>query len=172
MRKATTPLSPWRLGQYFEDVWSGNVRPMDLLRAFLIWIYNTLQQKRRGSQYPYLPGKGSKTPRQTLDLKPGELVQVRSKDEIIDTVDVRLRNRGLSFDREMVRYCGGNYRVLARVNQLIDEKNGKMIKMPNDCIILDKVICVGHLNRMCPRSIYPYWREIWLKRVEGGAPEK
>jgi hypothetical protein len=172
MRKATIPLSPWRLGQYFEDVWSGNVRIVDLIRGFLIWLFNTVQRRRRGRQHPFLPGKGTKTPRQTLDLQPGELVQVRSKDEIIETVDVRLRNRGLSFDREMVRYCGGQYRVLARVSKLINEKDGKMMRVPNDCLILDGVICVGHLNRFCPRSIYPYWREIWLKRVqdEGAQP--
>jgi len=28
------------------------------------------------------------------------------------------------------------------------------------------VVCKGDLHEFCPRSIYPYWREIWLKRVE------
>ena len=168
MRKATQPLSPLRLGQYFEDVWSGNVSVIDLVKGFLIWLYNTIQRKRRGSQYPYLPGRAQgKTPRVTLDLKPGELVQVRPKDDILETVDVRLRNRGLSFDREMVRYCGGKYRVRKRVEKLINEKTGKMMQMPNDCLVLDGVICVGHLNRFCPRSVYPYWREIWLTRASG-----
>jgi hypothetical protein len=167
MRKATKKLSPLRLGQYFEDVWSGNVRLIDLVKGFLIWLYNTIQHKRRGSQYPYLPGRAEgKTPRMTLDLEAGELVQVRSKDDILRTVDVRLRNRGLSFDREMVRYCGGKYRVRKRVQKLINEKTGKMTQVPNDCLILEGVVCVGHLNRFCPRSVYPYWREIWLERVE------
>ena len=41
--------------------------------------------------------------------------------------------------------------------------------MKNPCIILDSVVCQAryHACRMfCPRSIYPYWREIWLERVE------
>jgi len=167
MRNATTRLPPLRLGQYFEDVSSGNVSILELIKGFLIWCYNTIQKKRRGGEYPYLKGKPGKTPRVTLNLQPGELVQVRSRDEIVDTVDVRLRNRGLSFDREMVRYCGGTYKVLRRVEKLVNEKTGKMMQVPNDCLVLDGVICVGHLNRFCPRSVYPYWREIWLKRADG-----
>ena len=41
-----------------------------------------------------------------------------------------------------------------------------MLHIKGDCIILDGVICTGDYHRSCPRSIYPYWREIWLKRVE------
>ncbi len=104
-------------------------------------------------------------------------LEVKSKEEILATVDTRLRNKGLSFDREMVKYCGGRYRVLQRVEQIIDEKTGGMMHLPKDCIILDGVICVGDLHQFCPRSIYPYWREIWLRRVpattesEGRTPE-
>ena len=31
---------------------------------------------------------------------------------------------------------------------------------------LDGVVCRGDYHRSCPRAIYPYWREAWLKRVE------
>ena len=46
---------------------------------------------------------------------------------------------------------------------------GKMRKMSNDCIILDGVACGGCLSShrlFCTRSIYSYWREVWLKRVD------
>ena len=49
------------------------------------------------------------------------------------------------------------------------EKTGAMIKPPNPCIILEDVTCGGCLSTgrlFCPRSIYPYWHEVWLKRVE------
>ncbi len=68
----------------------------------------------------------------------------------------------------MVAYCNSTARVLSRVNRIIDEKTGKMMTLPNPCVILDGVVCTGHnsVDRMfCPRAIYPYWREIWLKRV-------
>ena len=120
-------------------------------------------------EYPHVQGKLRKTPSEILNLQPGELVHVKSKQEILATLDANNRNRGLYFDVEMVPYCGGTYRVLRRVEKIVDEKTGRMIKLPNGCIILDGVVCSGCLSRnrlFCPRSIYPYWHEIWLKRVE------
>ena len=40
--------------------------------------------------------------------------------------------------------------------------------MKTPCIILDSVVCqsrYSHCRMFCPRSIYSYWREIWLERV-------
>ena len=59
-------------------------------------------------------------------------------------------------------------RVRARVERIIDERTGKMILFPRDCIILDGVICRAQYSErrlFCPRSLYPYWREIWLRRA-------
>lgn len=165
MRKATTPLSPWRLSQYLRDVWSGNVNIFVILKGFLIWLFNRAQSIRKGAYHPYIEGRLTKTPRIRLDLQPGELVRVLPKAEILKTLDGRNRNRGLTFDREMVRYCGGTYRVHKRVEKLIDEKTGKMMALPADCIILEGVICTGELNRFCPRAVFPYWKETWLRRV-------
>jgi hypothetical protein len=47
----------------------------------------------------------------------------------------------------------------------VNDQTGTMMRLPNDCMILDGVICQGDLNKFCPRSILPYWREIWLERV-------
>ena len=47
-----------------------------------------------------------------------------------------------------------------------------MVAMKDPCIILEGVVCKGRYSdyRMfCPRELYPYWREIWLERVD--APE-
>jgi hypothetical protein len=38
--------------------------------------------------------------------------------------------------------------------------------MRNPCIVLEDVVCEGAYNANCPRSIYSFWREIWLERVE------
>jgi hypothetical protein len=55
--------------------------------------------------------------------------------------------------------------VLRRVDRCIDEKTGRLLEMKNPCIILDNVVCEGAYNVNCPRSIYAFWREIWLERV-------
>jgi len=46
---------------------------------------------------------------------------------------------------------------------------GKMQEMKNPCIILDGGGVPGSVQRLSnvlSRSIYPYWREIWLERIE------
>lgn len=170
LREATTPLHSWAPWQYFKDLTSRNVRLADLVRYLIIAGFNAVMRMHwRGRPYPYIRGlAGDKTPTVTLNLQPGELVQVRSKDEIMRTINRHNRNRGLSLDVEMMPYCGRTFRVLARVERIIDEKTGRMRNMRNACIILEGVTCGGCLstNRLfCPRSIYPYWHEIWLKRV-------
>lgn len=180
LRKATSPLPWWEFSQYARDIWSGNVGVGAVLRAAAVGLFNRIQRWRGGTQYPLhfrvkfprlLPGtrpqppKPTKTPLEYLNLEPGELVQVKSWEEIRPTLNDNDRNRGLSFDREMLKYCGGTYRVLRRVDRLIDEKTGKMLDMKLPCIVLDGVVCCGDYNRFCPRAIYPYWREIWLRRV-------
>ncbi len=66
----------------------------------------------------------------------------------------------------MARHCGRETRVLRRVDRCIEESTGRMLQMKNPCIVLEGIICEGTYTVMCPRSIYAFWREIWLERVE------
>jgi hypothetical protein len=163
----TTPCSASHTHSYWDDIRCGNVRWHEALRTYVIERFNEFQQRRGGTQYPAVVGITGKTPIETLDVQPGELVQVRTREEIFKTIDVEGRNRGLSFDREMLMYCGGTYSVRKRVRQIIDEPTGKLIAMKRDCIILDGVICTSKYHGLCQRAIYPYWREIWLRRATG-----
>ena len=137
----------------------------------LRWFYDTFYPLWRGTPFPRKHGiipDGQPTPAQTLNLQAGELVRVKSHDEILKTLNPANRNRGMFWDAEEVPYCGGTYRVLRRVDKIINEKTGKMLHMKTPCVILDGVICQSRFSdhRMfCPRSIYSYWREIWLERV-------
>jgi hypothetical protein len=177
-RAAPVHIAGWDLRQYVQDVRAGNARPLPALRGLAIHLFNKFQAAsgrvlpRRlrihgGDQYPFLEGRlQGKTPKELLDLQPGELVEVRSKEEILQTLNQSGHNRGLRFDVEMLKYCGTRARVLSRVRQIVDEKTGHMIRFPGDCIILEGVICTADYHQFCPRSIYPYWREIWLRRVD------
>src|SRR5262249_11303467 len=113
-------------------------------------------------------GRGQRTPSVTLNLQPGELVRVKSYGDILSTINEEGNNRGMSFDAEMVPFCGKTYRVLDRISRIINEKTGVMQQMKNECIILEDRVCLacyGEHRRFCPRGIFPYWREIWLERV-------
>ena len=142
-----------------------------VLRALTIGLFNRLFSSR-GVRYPPPLGKLRKsTPIDVLDLEPGEFVEVRSKDEILATLDQDNKNRGLYFGPEMLHYCGGIYRVLRRVHHIIDEKTGRMLDMKYPCIVLEGVWCQSaYFHRFCPRAIYHYWRESWLKRAEARVP--
>jgi len=170
LRRATSPLHWWDMRQYARDVLSGNVSFFHLLWVAAIALFNMVQRRRGGRVYPNFQGKlpANKTPRLILGLQPGELVEVKSKEEIAQTVSVNSKNRGLWFDVEMLPFCNRQFRVRQRVTRLIDERSGKMIQLSNDCLILDGVTCSGDFSlnrRFCPRAIYPYWRELWLKKV-------
>ena len=181
----STPLSSWDLRQYMRDLRCGNVTIGEVLSALVfrsyqrlmrlpglrVWLflYDAFQKLRGGVPFPYKEGQiQGKTPADKLHLQPGELVQVKSHEEILDTLDKNNRNRGLWFDAEQVPYCGKTAKVLCRVEQIINERTGHMMKLPNDCMILEGVYCRAAYSSdrlFCPRSIYSYWREIWLKRV-------
>jgi hypothetical protein len=184
LNRASEILPWWDFRQYVKDVTSGNVGVFRIVRALgfwlfkkllrigayraLIWTYDSVQQAIGGIPYPFKYGTCDRTPSAKLDLQPGELVCVRSQADILTTVNARNRNRGLSFDEEMVGFCGGTYRVRARVERIINERTGKMTQLGSDCIILEGVTCQSNFKNQrlfCPRSIFPYWREIWLQRI-------
>jgi hypothetical protein len=185
MNQATMVLPWWDLRQYAVDVRTRNVRVSEIAGAlvfrvflklrrlhgyrFWMWLYRSIQEKRGGIPFPYRAGTCATTPSETLGLQPGELVQVKSHDEILQTVNQRNRNRGLAFDEEMVGYCGGAHRVQRRVDRIIDEKSGRMLTFGNECIVLDGATCRARFKGerlFCPRSVDLYWREIWLRRVD------
>ncbi len=173
---ASAPL-PWRMaGQYVQDLRAGNVGLLGLFRILALFLVNKYQSLSKrvlprrlrinaGQWFPHITGESTSTPIETLDLRPGELVEVKSHEEILATLNKGARNRGLLFDSEMLPYCGRRFRVLRRVEKIIDERTGRMLSLPRDCIILSGVTCKAVYHRYCPRAIYPYWREIWLRRV-------
>jgi glycosyltransferase involved in cell wall biosynthesis len=177
LRAAPERIPSWDVRQYVQDVRSGNAGALATIRTVAVGLFNEYQDASRrllprrlrirgGHRYPFIEGRLERTPEHRLGLQPGERVRVRRKEEIVATLDVNNANRGMSFDGEMVPYCGQEARVLRRVERIIDEKTGRMLHFKNACIVLDDVTCTAAYHRQCPRGIYSYWREIWLERVE------
>jgi hypothetical protein len=197
LKLAARTLPWWDMRQYAEDYTSGNVQISQLAAGLIYtgwrflaeagigvgtamrWLYDTFQRVIGGSPYPLrkhgVP-EGTPTPKALLDLKVGELVRVKPYEEILKTLDSRYRNRGLYFDTDYVPFTGRTYRVTQRIKQIIDERNGKMIRFKTDAIVLENVVCEGRYaicRRFCPRAIVPFWREIWLERASASeAPRK
>jgi len=185
----TTDLNWWDLRQYMEDLTSGNVTTSQFCKGVayatynnvinagiglgraLRWLYDRAQSLWGGVPYPRTRGRlpvDQPTPTCALDLQPGERVRVKPFHEVLATLNTQNKNRGLYFDAEAVPYCGGEYRVRSRLNKFIEEKTGKLITLKNSSILLDGVWCRSRYSEcrmFCPRSIYTWWREIWLERV-------
>jgi hypothetical protein len=177
LRASGGPLPVRHLGQYVADVRVGNAGVAASARALAVGIFNRYQDRsqrvlprwlvfRGGAAWGFLKGTQTTTPTARTDLQPGELVRIKSKKEIMGTLNRDLLNRGLGFDPEMARHCGKVARVARRVDLILDEKTGRMLRMKNPCIVLEGIVCEGAHNANCPRAIPQYWREIWLERVD------
>lgn len=171
--RATEQVKTSNLWQYWREFTNGNFRRLPfvglLARAFVMEV------AKRVGLIKSLPMKGPGHPSPSpLNLRPGDRVRVRTAAEIEATLDETGHNRGLSFDREMLPYCGRTFRVKDSVERIIDESTGRMLKIPKDSLVLEGTVCSGLLSTgrwFCPREIYPFWRSAWVEPVEGSAAE-
>ena len=150
--------------QYLCEKELTSAAPYGRLCAFLLWLNFKVARSLGRKKYATLHGTLKKTPMVSMALQPGEMVEVKNREEILATLDTKGRNRGLSLTAEMLKYCGKRYRVLKRVDKMIVEKTGRLRKIPNT-VILEGVTCDGSDHSNCPRTCYCLWREAWLKRA-------
>lgn len=185
---ATEPLAPLAIWHFIEDIRTRNATLGEVLRAvglnlvwrmrFLgtgyrlsLWLYDRVHRLVMGRPDPYAVGKipvGARTPEEKLDLRPGEWVEVKSQNEILDTLTKAGMNRGMAWGEELTLACGEKFRVAQRVSRIIDEATGRMVEMKNPCITLEGFYCKAlytQYSLLCSRRVTPYFREIWLKRV-------
>ena len=186
----TSPLPWWDIRHYVEDYTSGNISLKRLVSGLLYqsynhgtqawrqkigrpsrWLYDAFQRLRDGVPFPNAPGalpSNSSAPTAELDLRAGELVRVKTYEEILGTITPGGMNKGLLFDKEMVPFCGGTFRVRARVTTFVDERTGRLATLKTPAVILEGVWCQSRYSNkkmFCPRALYSWWREVWLERV-------
>lgn len=102
------------------------------------------------------------------NIRPGEWIKVRSKDEIRRTLNDRERCKGLRFIDEMYEHCGQTYKVLKVVDYFFNEKRQKMYR-PRNTVILDGVVCSGKqllYKVSCDRNCFFFWSVAWLEKTE------
>jgi hypothetical protein len=97
------------------------------------------------------------------NLQPGEWVEVKSRDEILPTLDQNAKHRGLRFVPEMYDFCGHRFRVFKRVEKICIENTPDVRRITNT-VLLEGGICQGG-GIGCDRACFHFWREIWLRRV-------
>lgn len=99
---------------------------------------------------------------ESLNLQPGELVEVKSYHEISATLDENGCNRGLLWMPTMQKFCGMKFRVYKRLKRIVIESTGEIRNIKNT-VLLDGAMCEDLYG--CDRSCFHFWREAWLRRV-------
>jgi hypothetical protein len=100
-------------------------------------------------------------------LKDGDLVRVRSREEILSTLNPFKELKGCAFLPEMADYCESQQRVLRAMQFFLDERDYKLKKV-RGVVLLENVICNGTPTfGKCDRCCFLFWREEWLEKVQG-----
>ena len=105
-----------------------------------------------------------------LALKVGELVEVRSAEEIRATLDENGELAGLPFMPEMLAFCGRRLTVHKVAHKLCDYISQTGMRRMYDAVHLTESRCDGSAHAGCQNACSLYWKEQWLKRVDPGEP--
>jgi hypothetical protein len=100
------------------------------------------------------------------DLKPGDLVQIRSEQEIRSTLNKDNIFKGLGVMPEMAKFYGKEFRVFKKINKIMVEATGELRQIKSPTYLLDGVFCDGEYHKNCDRSCFLLWKREWLKKVK------
>jgi hypothetical protein len=97
-------------------------------------------------------------------FRAGDLVEVRSKEEILATLDQDGCVDGLPFMPEMLRFCGQRMRVRAVAHKTCDTvgKPGTARRLQS-AVHLDGARCDGSAHGGCQAACSLFWKDTWLK---------
>lgn len=99
-------------------------------------------------------------------LQAGDLVLVRPRAEIEETLDIWHELKHCRFMDEMWPYCGTTQKVRKRVERFVDERDYQ-VKEARGIVLLEGVNCQGtELFGRCDRSCFFFWREEWLDKID------
>lgn len=168
---------PRRLRAALTAIRHGDLGVLQAAQLYSLWLWQ--KALRAMGCDALIKGPHKRTPIQCLNLQPGEIVRVKSRAQIAETLDHRSSNRGLALCYEMMRCCGREVEVRFRVDRLIDEKTGVMREIANTVALSkmrgcrslgEECLCFAEPGD-CPRGELMYWREIWLERVSPPRPD-
>jgi hypothetical protein len=105
-----------------------------------------------------------------MTLSAGDWVEVRSKEEILATLDANGRLEGMPFMPQLFKWCGQRFQVHKRAHKTCDTVSGYTTgdwlgrRLPN-AVHLD-LRCDGEAYGGCQAACLIFWKEAWLKPVD------
>ena len=101
----------------------------------------------------------------TTKLKVGDWVAVRSKEEVLKTLDGNGQVDGMPFMPEMFAFCGQRFRVYKRAHKTCDTVFPVRSRRVDRTVHLE-TRCDGNAHDGCQAGCLIFWKEVWLKRVD------
>jgi hypothetical protein len=156
-----------RFSKCFGEIAAKNCTALEMARRISIWMFWRIRRLFLGH---FGRGTNKVTPTESLGLRAGELVRVRSMPSISQTLNPDSFNRGLWFSPEMRLLCGTEQRVARRIEKLIVDGTGEMRKLRHTVYLEGSMCGCAHVAfGGCSRCEFNYWREIWLQRPTGSS---
>jgi hypothetical protein len=98
-----------------------------------------------------------------MALCAGDWVEVRSREEILRTLDKNGRLENMPFMPEMFAYCGKRIRVYKRAHKACDTINPISSRRLPNSVLLGNLRCNGAAHGGCQAQCAIFWKEAWLK---------
>jgi hypothetical protein len=127
------------------------------------YLANWIEETRRKNEFQAID-VGMQKP--TLMLTPGDMVRVKSKEEIRKTLDRWDQLKGCGMMDDMWSYCGTRQRILKCVTKFLDERD-YLMKKCNGLVTIEGAICHGAKDfGPCDRCCHYFWRVEWLEKIQ------
>src|ERR1700734_3313647 len=101
----------------------------------------------------------------------GDWVEVRTKAEILRTLDSNGQLDGMPFMPEMFAFCGKQFQVYKRAHKTCDTVFPVRGRRVADAVHLE-TRCDGSAHGGCQASCLIFWKDAWLKPISKGSPER
>jgi hypothetical protein len=99
-----------------------------------------------------------------MKLRTGDRVEIKSKEEILRTLDKKGQLEGMPFMPQMFQFCGQRFKIYKRAHKSCDTVNPiRGISVP-DAVHLD-LRCDGEAYGGCQAACLLFWKTAWLKPV-------
>ena len=99
----------------------------------------------------------------------GDLVEIRSAEEILAGLDSRGEHDSLQFMPEMLQYCGKTFRIDKIAGKTCDTVNWSGLREMQNTVHLAAVRCDGQAHGGCQAGCLIYWKTSWLKPATGNS---
>jgi hypothetical protein len=99
-------------------------------------------------------------------IRPGDVVEVKSPREIIQTLDADGALDHVPFMPEMIESCGRRFRVSKQVVTTCCTGASPRAFRGDGVFTLDGLRCSGAAHDGCQKACMIFWREPWLRKVD------